>query len=333
MRDADDRRARTRATIARAPSPAAMRPQRRWWGRALLTVAMCVVAPVAMIALLDLSGLLSLGWHASSVSPAGRRDFPALGAMHGRTAHARRRAADVLRRICASDPVSASDVRTVAAALAGAGAYGVPPDAERSMVIFRIPERFADWMPAGAAMTVIGGIGLLTWNPYYRPGGSGVYHELIHFGQFRRSEGAQRRLVDSLHAADEERPFTASEVWDAWSSVVTPLTYGHAAQREALDSALAGVLVRAALDTGYDATPAEQVARAAERVLSEPAFAALRERLAHLAWLRQRLTNGPVEAPWGWREELRRLLYFEAAAYAAEDACARGAAAPRAPLP
>jgi hypothetical protein len=229
-----------------------------------------------------------------------------------------------LRKACAMEPRSADEVHEVIETLAEGRAAGVPGDAGRSVTVLAVSGGLADRFPAAASMTMVGGRGVLTWNQEAPGNGSTVYHELVHLGQFRLGPSGQRRLLDELRRVEPlpaaQAGFTERDAFDAWKSVHTVLTYGRTA--EATDS-LADAVVREskALRSSMPSTPVARVVRAAGRVLADSAWSSARDRLALVAWLHEGAPPSRPPEGWTWHDELERLTYFEAMAYAADRRC------------
>lgn len=229
-----------------------------------------------------------------------------------------------LRKACAMEPRSADEVHDVIETLAEGRAAGVPADAGRSVTVLAVSGGLADRFPAAASMTMVGGRGVLTWNQEAPGNGSTVYHELVHLGQFRLGPSGQRRLLDELRRVEPlpaaQLGFTERDAFDAWKSVHTVLTYGRTP--EETDS-LADAVVREskALRPRMPTTPVARVVVAAGRVLADSAWSSARDRLALVAWLHEGAPPSHPPEGWTWRDELARLTYFEAMAYAADRRC------------
>jgi hypothetical protein len=69
------------------------------------------------------------------------------------------------------------------------------------------------------------------------------------------------------------------------------------------------------------ATPVARIVKAAERVIADSAWTSAQKRLALVSWLHEGAPPARPPAGWGWRDELQRLAYFEAMAYAADRRC------------
>ena len=229
-----------------------------------------------------------------------------------------------LRNACAMEPRSADEVQRVIQTLADGRAAGVPSDAGRSVTVLAVSGGLADRFPAAASMTMVGGRGVLTWNQEAPGNGSTVYHELVHLGQFRLGPDGQRHLLGELRRVEPlpaaQLGFTERDAFDAWKSVHTVLTYGRTP--EATDS-LADAVVREskALRGQMPSTPVARVVMAAGRVLADSAWTSARERLALVAWLHEGAPPTRPPVGWTWHDELERLTYFEAMAYAADRRC------------
>ena len=233
-------------------------------------------------------------------------------------------AVQALRDACVMEPRSADEVQRVIQTLADGRAAGVPADARRSVTVLAVSGPLADRFPAAASMTMVGRQGVLTWNQEEPGNGSTVYHELVHLGQFRLGMTGQRRLLEQLRRAEPlpgaQAGFTERDALDAWKSVHTVLMYG--AESDAADS-LGHAVVREAkaLRKEMPAAPVARVVTAAERVLADSAWSAARRRLELVAWLHEGAPPTRPPAGWTWRDELERLTYFEAMAYAADRRC------------
>lgn len=235
-------------------------------------------------------------------------------------------AADALHAACTMEPRSAEEVQHVIQTLADGRAAGVPADAGRSVTVLAVSGDLADRFPAAASMTMVAGRGLLTWNMESPGNGSTVYHELVHLTQFRLDPNGQRRLVERLRRAEPasggptQIGFTERDALDAWKSVHTILAYGRApVEAESLYERV--VTESRSLRRSMPATPVARIVKAAERVIADTAWTSAQKRLALVAWLHE---GAPPTSPppgWSWRDELQRLAYFEAMAYAADRRC------------
>lgn len=230
-------------------------------------------------------------------------------------------AAAALRAACAAEPHSAEDVQRVIQTLAAGRAAGVPADAGRSVTVVALSGELADRFPAAASMTTVGGRGVLTWNREAPGNGSTVYHELVHFTQFRLGDEGQAKLVGYLEEADRAPGgLTERDAFDAWKSVHTVLSYG--AEPEAADSLYEAVVARAkSLRAEVPGTPVARLVRAADEVVGRDEWASARRRLSIVSWLHQGAPPTRPPEGWTWHDELRRLTYFEAMAYAADRRC------------
>ena len=230
-------------------------------------------------------------------------------------------AAAALHAACAAEPQSAEDVQRVIQTLAAGRAAGVPVDAGHTVTVLAVSGDLADRFPAAASMTTVGGHGVLTWNREAPGNGSTVYHELVHLTQFRLDDDGQAKLVRMLEGADRAPGgLTERDAFDAWKSVHTVLSYG--AAPDAADSLYEAVADRAKqLRAEVPGTPVARVVRAAEEVVARDEWASARHRLSVVSWLHQGAPPTRPPADWTWRDELRRLTYFEAMAYAADRRC------------
>lgn len=233
-------------------------------------------------------------------------------------------AVEALRNACAMQPRSADEVQRVIETLADGRAAGVPTDAGRSVTVLAVSGGLADRFPAAASMTMLAGRGVLTWNQESPGNGSTVYHELVHLTQFRLGPDGQRHLLRELRRADPlpggVSGFTERDALDAWKSVHTVLVYGR--DFDAADS-LAYAVVREAksLRRVMPNRPVARVVLAAERVLEDSTWSSARRRLELVAWLHEGAPPTRPPEGWTWRDELERLTYFEAMAYAADRRC------------
>ncbi|MFL5577265.1 MAG: hypothetical protein ACJ79S_15005 [Gemmatimonadaceae bacterium] len=235
-------------------------------------------------------------------------------------------ATDALRLACAAAPRSADEVQRVIQTLADGRAAGVPSDAGRSVTVLAVSGDLADRFPAAASMTMVAGRGLLTWNMESPGNGSTVYHELVHLTQFRLDAEGQRRLVERLRRAEPasggptQIGFTERDALDAWKSMHTILAYGR--DPEEAESLYRAVVAESkSLRRSMPTAPVARMVKAAEHVIADSSWVSAQKRLALVSWLHQ---GAPPTSPpkgWGWRDELQRLAYFEAMAYAADRRC------------
>jgi hypothetical protein len=239
-----------------------------------------------------------------------------------------RHADQLVLAACRLEPHTAADVRASIEALLAAHAVGVDPEAESRITVVGVPHLVSRMFPVQGSMTVVGADGLLVWNEGRESRGSVIYHELVHFGQFRRSEAGQRALLDSLSVADRIRPTTEKAAYDALNSVEVPLTYALPdSDRVAFRLALRGTIPEVVAQ--LHATPMRHLAAATDSVLARPRFAAMRERLEYMRWLHRGVPLAEPSADWDWHDELRRLMYFEAMAYSLTEGCAAATPNPR----
>jgi hypothetical protein len=319
--------------MPRSPSPA-VPPSHPRRPRRVARVARAIACHLALVVL----SLVFLGGAAAgSVAWAIRNGMLTVAAGSPRAAStrlaerrdrtvARSAATDALRAACSMQPRSAEEVQHVIQTLAEGRAAGVPGDAGRSVTVLAVSGDLADRFPAAASMTTVAGRGLLTWNMESPGNGATVYHELVHLTQFRLDAAGQRALVERLQRAEPasggptQIGFTERDALDAWKSVHTILAYGRD-PREAESLYEAVVAESKSLRRSMPATPVARIVKAAEGVIADTAWTSAQKRLALVSWLHEGAPPALPPAGWGWRDELQRLSYFEAMAYAADRRC------------
>ena len=139
-------------------------------------------------------------------------------------------------------------------------------------------------------------------------------------GRTHRRDGLASTLRLLQEADSAPGGLTERDALDAWKSVHTVLSFG--SEPEASDALYHAVRDRArALRGQVPRTPVARVVQAAEEVVARDEFSSARKRLSLVAWLHQGAPPSRPPEGWTWQDELRRLTYFEAMAYAADRRC------------
>lgn len=314
-----------------------------------LTGAVVAVGTLLLLTagVLLVSGSVTVGTAVRAVGPS-----PLGGLTHalgGRPTRAQRQAVRAERRAggraleeaggwqagCADPLASSEDARVLIGVLQAAGAPGVPNRPGDAVTVLSLSPRLASGLSEGtqAAMLVVGRRGILVLTPDVHQG-STVYHELVHWGQFRRPPAAQAAYVDSVRQADQRLPLPPDVATQAWGSVRLLLAWQQ--PPKLLDDLDAAVLAALAEPAGAGVTPLQHLGQAAARALSAPEFAPLQVRLGQVERIRDagRGAAASGAVPSAWPQELQRLLVFEAAAYMSVRRCLAvtpPATAPRVP--
>lgn len=268
-------------------------------------------------------GRLSIGSASSDIAPS-----PKFGGFKKRsTKRAKKvnpwRAAPspIVQNLCRAKIETAEGVRYILRQLEAEGVPGLASTDEARMSVVFVP-KIASFLVGDetsgmtGAMVVSGQSGVLFLKGLPDIAGWAIYHEAIHFNQFVGTDKMQQARVDSLWKLDAKKAFPERAVWEAWQSVSLLTGWQNSPEliREVNDS-----IRKAWQKENQRRSPLVLTRSTLYRVLGEPRYKELRERLTLISQVRRGIAGDEGELTWA--QELNRLLVFETEASAMAAWC------------